>query len=231
MRATAGRAGGTGAAIRVLLADDHALFREGMRALMASLETVEVIGEAETGAKALQLALELRPDVVLMDIQMPDMNGIEATRRLVEASPDTRVIMLTMYQDDESVFAAMRAGARGYVLKGARQQELMRAVQTAAGGGALFSPGIAERILVFFQTSRRDLPLNVFPDLTEREREVLDLIAGGMGNSDIARRLGISGKTVRNHVTNIFSKLHVTDRAQAVVRARKAGFGGDGPDA
>jgi len=215
---------------RVLLADDHALFREGMRALMASIEGVEVVGEAETGEQAVTLGLELRPDVVLMDIQMPGMNGIEATRRLVAACPDTHVLVLTMYQDDESVFAAMRAGARGYLLKGARQHELLRAIHTAAEGGAMFSPGVAERILVFFQTSRRDLPLNVFPDLTEREREVLDLIAGGMSNTDIGRRLAIAEKTVRNHVSNIFSKLHVTDRAQAVVRARKAGFGRDEPE-
>lgn len=214
---------------RIVLADDHALFREGMRALMASIDAIEVVGEAETGEEAVALGLALEPDVVLMDIQMPGMNGIEATRRLVAARPETRVIVLTMYEDDESVFAAMRAGARGYLLKGARQHALLRAIHTAAEGGAMFSPGVAERILLFFQTSRRDLPLNVFPDLTEREREVLDLIAGGMGNAQIARRLAIAEKTVRNHVTNIFSKLHVTDRAQAVVRARKAGFGQDEP--
>lgn len=217
--------------MRVLIADDHALFREGLRALMASLGRIEVVGEAETGAEAVRLAADHAPDVILMDIQMPDMNGIEATRRILRDDPQARVIVLTMYEDDESVFAAMRAGARGYLLKGARQQELLRALDTANGGGAIFSPTVAERILQFFRTSRRDLPLHVFPDLTEREREVLDLIAAGSANADIGRRLGIAEKTVRNHVTNIFSKLHVTDRAQAVVRARKAGFGREAPGA
>lgn len=218
------------APIRVLVADDHALFRDGMRALLASLGGIEVAGEAASGGAALELARELRPDVILMDLRMPDMDGLEATRRIVADDPGARVIVLTMHEDDDSVFAAVRAGARGYLLKGARQDELVRAIETVVAGGAIFSAGIAGRILAFFRASRRDLPLNVFPDLTEREREVLDLIAGGLPNSAIARRLGIAEKTVRNHVSNIFSKLHATDRVQVVVRARKAGFGSDGGD-
>lgn len=211
--------------IRVLVADDHGLFRDGMRALLGSVTTVEMIGEAASGEAAVAMALEHRPDVILMDVRMPDMNGIEATRRVLEAFPDAGVIMVTMFEDDESVFAAMRAGAKGYVLKGASQAELLRAIEAVASGEALYGPAVAARILQFFRTSRRDLPLAAFPDLTDREREVLDLIAAGHVNQSIARRLTISEKTVRNHVSNIFSKLHVTDRAQAVIRAREAGFG------
>jgi DNA-binding NarL/FixJ family response regulator len=211
--------------IRVLVADDHQLFREGVRALLGSLEATEVVGEASSGAEAVAQAAALRPDVVLMDVQMPDMNGIEATRRVLAAEPGVGVIIVTMFEDDETVFAAMRAGAKGYVLKGAAQAELLRAIEAVARGEALYGPKVAERILRFFQASRRDMPVDAFPDLTEREREVLDLIASGMGNAAIARRLAIAEKTVRNHVSNIFSKLHVTDRAQAMLRAREAGFG------
>lgn len=214
------------AGTRVLIADDHALFRAGVRALLSSSTgAAEVVGEAQTGAEAVALALECAPDVVLMDIQMPDMNGIEATRRILANDPSIGVIIVSMFEDDDSVFAAMRAGARGYVLKGAGQDEFLRAITAVANGEALYNPKIADRILTFFATSRRDLPLNVFPDLTEREREVLDLIAQGHPNAVIARRLSITDKTVRNHVTNIFSKLQVTDRVQAVMRAREAGFG------
>ncbi len=216
---------------RVLLADDHALFRDGMRALMTSIPGIDVVGEAANAAETVRLGLALRPDVILMGLQMPDMNGIEATRLVLTALPGARVIILTMHEDDESVFAAMRAGARGHLLKGARQHELLRALDTAADGGAIFSPRVAERILQFFRTSRRDLPPKVFPDLTEREREVLDHIAAGGADADIARRLGIAEETVRNHVSNIFTKLHVTDRAQAVVQAREARFDPEEPGA
>jgi DNA-binding NarL/FixJ family response regulator len=214
---------------RVLIADDHKLFRDGVRALLASLATAEVVGEAATGEEAVQRALELQPDVVLMDIQMPDMNGIEATRRILAQRPGVGIIIVTMFEDDDSVFSAMRAGARGYILKGAGQAELMRAIEAIANGEALYNPRIAERVLQFFNTPRRDLPLDVFPELTERELEVLDLIAQGLGNAAIAARCGISVKTVRNHVWSIFGKLQVTDRAEAVVRARNAGFGGGEP--
>lgn len=211
--------------IRVLIADDHALFRAGVRALLGSLGTVEVVGEAQTGEGAVAAALELQPDVILMDVGMPDMNGIEATRRVLAASPAIGVVIVSMFEDDDSIFAAMRAGAKGYVLKGAGQDELLRAITAVSHGEALYDARIAVRILQFFAVSRRDLPLEVFPELTDREREVLDLIAGGLANAAIARRLDISDKTVRNHISNIFSKLQVVSRAQAIVRAKDAGFG------
>lgn len=213
--------------LRVLIADDHRLFREGVRALLASLDGIEVVGEAASGEDAVRLALELGPEVVLMDVQMAGMNGIEATRRILAERPGIGVVVVTMYEDDELIFAAMRAGAKGFVLKGAGQEQLMRAVHAVAHGEALYNPRIAERVLRFFQTSRRDLPMHAFPDLTEREREVLDLIAGGLANASIARRLAISEKTVRNHVSNVLSKLQVTDRTQAALKGREAGFGGD----
>jgi len=210
---------------RLLIVDDHELFRAGVRALVRSLTTVEVVAESSTGQQAVAAALETQPDVVLMDIQMPDMDGIEATRRILANSPHIGIIIVTMFEDDDSVFAAMRAGARGYVLKGAGQDELMRAITAVASGEALYNAKVAERVIGFFNMPRRDLPMNAFPELTEREREVLDLIAQGLGNPAIARRLDIRDKTVRNHVSNIFSKLQVADRVQAVVRARRAGFG------
>ena len=212
-------------AIRLLVADDHELFRAGVKALLASLATYEVVAEAATGEEAVAMARQWKPDVILMDIQMPDMNGIEATRRILEDLPNAGVVILTMFDDDDSVFAAMRAGAKGYVLKGAGQAELMRAIDAVASGQALYNARIAERVLAFFKSSRRDLMPGAFPDLTSREREVLELIAQGLTNSRIARRLEVSEKTVRNHVSSIFSKMHVTDRVQAVVRARQAGFG------
>jgi DNA-binding NarL/FixJ family response regulator len=215
--------------IRVLVVDDHQLFREGVRALLASLPNTVVVGEASSGSEAVERAQALHPEVVLMDVKMPDMNGIEATRRLLAAEPGVGVIVVTMFEDDETVFAAVRAGAKGYVLKGAGQDELVRAIEAVARGEALYGPKVAARILRFFQASRRELPLDAFPDLTDREREVLDLIADGTGNAAIARRLAIAEKTVRNHVSNIFSKLHVTDRAQAMLRAREAGFGQHDP--
>lgn len=211
--------------IRVLIADDHGLFRDGVRSLLNALATTEVVGEATTGAEAVAKAAELQPDVVLMDIQMPDLNGIEATRRIFETSPHIGVIIVTMFEDDESVFTAMRAGARGYVLKGAKHDELLRAIEAVAQGEALFSPNIALRLISFFNAPRPSFPLKVFPDLTLREQEVLELIAQGKSNPEIVRMLGVSAKTVRNHISNIFSKLQVADRAQAIVRAREAGMG------
>ncbi len=211
--------------VRVLVVDDHQLFREGVRALLDSLDRIDVVGEAASGREALALAERSLPDVVLMDVQMPDMTGLEATRRLLAAHPSVGVVIVTMFDDDETVFAAMRAGARGYVLKGAGQADLARAVEAVARGEAIYGPAVAGRILQFFRASRTDLPVDAFPDLTDREREVLDLIAAGKANAAIARRLGITEKTVKNHVSNIYSKLHVADRAQAMLRARDAGYG------
>jgi DNA-binding NarL/FixJ family response regulator len=212
--------------IRVLIADDHTLFRDGLRALLASIPDIEVVGEAPSGKEALQLAMELQPDVILMDIQMPDLNGIEATRQILRASPHVGIIVLTMFQDDDSVFAVMRAGARGYVLKGADQAVLLRAVRAVANGESLFSPEIAARLMKFFGNLKPASRSELFPGLTDREREILSLIADGQTNAEIADKLVISLKTVRNHVSNIFSKLQVADRAQAAIRAREAGLGG-----
>lgn len=210
--------------IRILIVDDHTLFRDGLRALLGSVPDTEVVGEAATGQEAIAQAAALSPHVVLMDIQMPDMNGIEATWRIRQANPAVGVIVLTMFEDDDSVFAAMRAGARGYVLKGADQREMLRAIRAVASGEVLFGPAIADRLLAFFGAKPSALPVP-FPDLTNREREILDLIAAGHGNADIASRLFLSPKTIRNHVSSIFSKLQVADRAQAIVRAREAGMG------
>ena len=216
-------------AIRILIADDHTLFRDGLRALFGSLHDTEVVGEAATGADAVSLAEELQPDVVLMDIQMSDgqrsaLNGIEATRQIVQTSPHIGVIVVTMFEDDDSVFAAMRAGARGYVLKGADQEEMVRTIRAVSRGEALFGPAIAGRLTAFFKASQSPAAA-AFPDLTDREREVLQLLAQGLSNQEIANRLTISVKTVRNHVSNIYSKLQVVDRVQAIIRARDAGLG------
>jgi DNA-binding NarL/FixJ family response regulator len=211
---------------RILIADDHRLFREGLKVLLSSLPDMEVAAEASTGEEVIAKAIETTPDVILMDIQMPVVNGIEATRQILNKLPHVGILMLTMFDDDESVFMAMRAGARGYIVKGADQAELTRAVQAVATGEALFSPSIATRLINFFKTSHQTLPVNVFPELTERELEVLKLIANGLNNNEIARRLELSGKTVRNYISNIFSKLQVADRAQAIVKAREAGLTG-----
>ena len=211
--------------IRVLIADDHPLFREGLHGLLESLDDTEVVGEATTGTEVIREAKALQPDVILMDIKMPGINGIEATRAIVAASPHVSILMITMLEDDESVFAAMRAGARGYVLKGAGQAEILRAIRAVASGEAIFGPGIAKRVLGFFAAARPSVPSRVFPELSERETELLDLLAQGRTNQEIADQLGLTLKTVRNHVSNIFSKLQVADRAQAVLRAREAGLG------
>ncbi len=210
--------------VRILVADDHPLFRDGMRALLGSLSSCEVIGEAASGAEAVSLAQTLQPDIVLMDLQMPGINGIEATRRIVQTSPHIGVIVVTMFEDDDSIFAALRAGARGYVLKGADQAEIVRVLEAVARGEALFGPSIAARVMNYFAAPRLQAQAEVFPELTEREREVLQLIARGHSNGTIAEQLVISLKTVRNHVSNIFSKLQVADRAEAIVRAREAGM-------
>lgn len=211
--------------IRILIADDHQLFRDGVKALLRSAPDTEIVGEATTGEEAVSLAAEARPDLILMDVQMPDLNGIEATRRIVETDRQIRILMLTMFDDDQSIFAAMRAGARGYVLKGAKHDEMLRAIRAVASGEAIFSPGIAERMITFFHTMRPEVKSEAFPELTEREREVLALIAQDYKNADIAAELVISPKTARNHVSNILNKLQVADRAEAAERAREAGLG------
>jgi DNA-binding NarL/FixJ family response regulator len=211
--------------IRVFIADDHTLFRDGLRALFSSIEDVELVGEAADGEKAISGVAEIQPDVVLMDIQMPGLNGIEATRRIVSTSPHVGVIVVTMLEDDDSVFAAMRSGARGYVLKGADQEQMLRTIRSVAAGEALFGSDIAERLMNFFSSLEPAAGPEIFPELTDREREVLELIAQGKNNPEIARNLVISPKTVRNHVSNIFNKLQVVDRAQAIIRAREAGLG------
>lgn len=208
--------------IRILIADDHAPFREGLRALLTSMPDMTVAGEAEDGEAAVRSAAKLQPDVILMDIQMPGVNGIEATRQIHQSSPHIGVIVLTMFEDDDSVFAAMRAGARGYLLKGADQAEILRAIHSVRSGEAMFGPAIARKLINFFNQVQ---PSNPFPELTDREREILDMIAKGTNNVEIANAFTLSPKTVRNHVSNIFNKLQVADRAQAIVRAREKGMG------
>ncbi len=216
------------ALIQLLIADDHTLFRDGLRALLSAAPDMAVIGEAATGAAAGALAADHQPDVILMDIHMPEGDGIEAARDILRISPHIGIIMLTMLDDDDSIFAAMRAGARGYILKGAEKEEVFRTIRAVARGEALFGPGVARRIMTFFGAltqAPRPAPALAFPELTEREREVLNLIAHGLPNAGIAERLHLSPKTVGNHISNIFSKLQVADRVQAVLRAREAGLG------
>ena len=213
--------------IRLFIADDHALFREGVRALLSATADIVCVGEAATGEKAVQQIGESQPDVVLMDINMPGINGIEATRRILHTHPQTGVIVVTMLEDDASLFAAMRAGARGYVLKGANHHELLQAIRAVAQGQVLFGPAIATRIMYFFaraQPARSEQPL---PELSEREREILELMSHHYTNPEIAQQLGIGEKTIRNHVSNIFNKLQVATRAQAIDKARQAGLGGE----
>jgi DNA-binding NarL/FixJ family response regulator len=209
--------------IRVLIADDHEPFRAGLRAVLSLADDIEIAGEAPDGPAAVSQAVLLQPDVVLMDLKMPGFDGIEATRRITGASPHIAVVVLTMLEDDESVFAALRAGARGYVLKGALRAHLVRAVRVAADGEALFGPAVARRIADYFGREP-DRPASAFPQLTEREREVLTLVAQHRTNPEIARQLGLSVKTVRNHVSNIFTKLQVAGRAEAIIQARDAGL-------
>jgi DNA-binding NarL/FixJ family response regulator len=207
-----------------LIADDHPAFRAGLRLMLGNADDVDVVGEAEDGTQVVALASSLQPDVVVMDLRMPGLDGIEATRRLLTARPDLGVVVITMFEDDESVFAAMRAGARGYLLKGAEQDEILRGIRAIAAGEAIFGPTIARRVVEHFATGTGSAKA-AFPALTDREREVLDLIAAGKGNAVIAHDLCLTLKTVRNHVSNIFGKLQVADRAAAIVKARDAGYG------
>lgn len=217
--------------IRVLIVDDHQLFRDGLSAILMKVSDIDVVGEAGTGHEAIAQAQALTPDVILMDINMPDINGIEATQQILAEASTTGIIILTMLEDNDSLFAAMCAGARGYILKGADKTEVINAIRAVARGEALFGPAIAGRLTSFFQNINNDVDnqrVTPFPDLTDREREVLDMIASGENNKDIARQLHISPKTVSNHISNIFNKLQVADRAQAIVKARNAGFGEEG---
>ena len=211
--------------IRVVIADDHPLFRDGLRAMFESEPDIELVGEAATGLEAVALASRLLPDVVLMDIKMPDLDGIEGTRRVMAESPKTRVLVVTMFEDDDSVLAAMRAGARGYVVKGMRSADAIRAIRAVAEGEAIFSPAIAGRLVSMLAEAKQTAGPTVFPELTERERQTLDLMAQGHKNAVIADRLHLSPKTVRNYVTSIFDKLQLADRSQAIVRAREGGLG------
>jgi DNA-binding NarL/FixJ family response regulator len=214
--------------IRLLVADDHALFREGLRALFSVTPGIEVVGEAADGEETVALADKLNPDIILMDINMPGMDGLQATRRVLQANPSVGVIMVTMVEENAALFSAMRAGARGYVLKGAHHQELLQTVRAVASGHVLFGPSTATRIMGFFQdfeAGATPAPQEeTFPELTPRELEVLELIAQGSNNSQIAETLVLTNKTVRNHITSIFAKLQVADRAQAIIKARDAGL-------
>jgi DNA-binding NarL/FixJ family response regulator len=212
--------------VRVLLADDHPVYRKGLAGVLAEADDIEIVGEAVDGADVLARARELQPDVILMDLHMPTVNGVEATRRLAVEAPGVAVLVLTMFDDDESVHAAMRAGARGYLVKGAAGERIVGAVRAVAAGEAVFGADVAARVLGALAEDRRAGRAGPFPALTDREREILDLIAAGRSNTEIARRLVLSDKTVRNVVSNIFVKLHVADRSQAIVRAREAGLGG-----
>ena len=216
--------------IRVLIADDHPFYREGVRTMLSAAPEIEIVGEAASGDETITQAESLQPDVILMDLKMPGVNGIEATRRILHTSPHIGVLVLTMFEADESVFAAMRAGARGYLLKDADQEELIRAIKAVSRGEAIFSPAIAQRLIHYFAALRPVAADLAFPELTDREREILELMAQGHTNAEIAERLMLRTKTVQNHISNIFSKLQVADRAQAIVRARDAGLGlGHGP--
>jgi DNA-binding NarL/FixJ family response regulator len=211
--------------VRVLIADDHPLFRKGLRTLLESVPQTVVIGEATTGKEAVEQSFSLHPDVLLLDLQMPEGGGLRAIRELASSQADTRILVVTLFEDNESVFTALKAGARGYVLKDADEEEMIRAIQAVAQGEAIFSPAVASRVIDYFNaphTSPRD---ELFPELTEREREILTLIARGRSNAQIAEELSISLKTVRNHASNVFNKLQVADRTQAAIRAREAGLG------
>jgi len=213
--------------IRVLLADDHHLFREGLRALLVSAADLEVVGEAGDGNEVVTKAAEVRPDVILMDLQLPGLNGVEATRRILASQPRVSVLVLTMFEDTDTVLAAMRAGARGYLLKDTHEEALLRSVRAVANGEALFGPAVAERLIQYLAVATPPAEPRAFPELTGRELEVLSLLAQGLTNQAVADRMGVSLKTARNHVSNILARLQVADRTAAVARARAAGLGGE----
>jgi DNA-binding NarL/FixJ family response regulator len=211
--------------MRVVVVDDHPVFRHGLVALLNAVDEFDVVGTCADGAEAVRLVAETAPDVVVMDLNMPGMSGVEATRRILSTSPRVGVLVLTMFEDDESVFAAMRAGARGYLVKGADSPDVVRAITAVAEGEAIFGPSVAQRVLSYLTRPLSAHDERVFPTLTAREREVLEMVAAGHSNGQIAQRLSLSSKTVRNNVSAIFSKLQVADRAEAIVRARRAGMG------
>jgi DNA-binding NarL/FixJ family response regulator len=216
--------------IRVLVADDHRLFRDGLRALLNSMPDLEVVGEAGDGEEVVAKAAAVRPDVILMDLQLPGLNGVEATRRILRSQPGVRVLVLTMFEDTDTVLASMRAGARGYILKDTDEGALLRSVRAVASGEALFGPAVAQRLLRYLAEATPSTGRAAFPELTEREREVLSLLAQGLSNQVVAARMSISLKTARNHVSNILARLQVADRTEAVARARAAGLGGEKKD-
>ena len=210
--------------LRILIVDDHPLVRSGMRALLQATDDLEVVGEAASGEEAITQTVDLQPDVIVMDLRMPGLGGIEATRQILQKRPHSRVLVVTLLEEDDALFAALRAGARGYVLKEASEEEILRAIRTVSAGEAIFSAAMAQRLVNFFASPSSLTPAVPFPELTERERELLMLIAQGHSNSEIAQHLVISLKTVRNYISSIFSKLQVVDRAQAIVKARQAGM-------
>jgi len=215
--------------IRIVIADDHPVFRFGLRALLESQPDLTVVGEAENGKEAITLTQSLQPHIVLMDVHMPDMNGIDATKQICALSLNTAILIITML-DDDTVFTAMQAGARGYLLKGAQGTETLRAVRAVANGEVIFSPGVAEQMMAYFARGLTTTAKIPFPDLTPRENEILELVAKGLTNGAIAEKLVLSPKTIRNHVSNIFSKLQVATRSEAIIKARDAGLG-NGKDA
>ncbi len=212
------------APIRVLIADDHPVVRDGLTTLLSSVTGFDVVAEVGNGSDAVREAVVHSPDVALVDLQMPGMDGFEATREITRVAPSVAVLILTMHEDDDSVFAAMRAGARGYLVKGASQEEILGGITAVARGEAIFGPGVAQRVLAFFRAGPTTAE-PAFPELTPREREILDLLAGGLGNAAIAERLSLAAKTVANNVSSIFVKLQVAGRSEAIVRAREAGLG------
>ncbi len=210
--------------IRILISDDHPMFRFGLQALLSTEQATEVVGEATTGEEAIDLAVSLKPDLILMDINLPKLNGVEATRQILKQNPQIGILIITMFEDD-TIFSALQAGARGYILKGAEGEETLRAIHAAANGESIFSPAVAQRLAHFFAKSSTQTTNQPFQELTHRERDILKLVAQGLTNASIAERLSLSPKTVRNQVSIIFNKLQVVDRAEAIIKAREAGLG------